>query len=101
MSTLSSSSTLTQVENAYDDNASYAEDQSVTKCRAFITAALILLRRLPSTAVKGSNSISNRLEGIENRLKKAEDWLAAHTTDADDVQAAPRVVRADMRNSRG
>ena len=48
MSALSSSSTLVQVENAYDDNASYAEDESVAKCRAFLTACRILLRRMPA-----------------------------------------------------
>ena len=42
MSTLDSTSTLGQVESAYADNASYAEDNSVDKARAFVTACRLL-----------------------------------------------------------
>ena len=48
MSTLTSASTLAQVKAAYADNASYVEDNSVAKCRAFITACTILLLNLPA-----------------------------------------------------
>ena len=48
MSTLTSSSTIAQIEAAYTDNASYVEDNSVAKCRAFITACTILLLKLPA-----------------------------------------------------
>jgi hypothetical protein len=37
MSTLNSTGTLEQVEAAYDASAPYGEDNSVDKCRAFIT----------------------------------------------------------------
>jgi hypothetical protein len=47
MSALTSTSTDAQVFAAYDDNASYAEDNSPAKARAFITACRILLRRVP------------------------------------------------------
>lgn len=50
MPSLTSASTLAQVEASYDDNASYAEDASVAKAKAFVTACRILLRRLPAEA---------------------------------------------------
>lgn len=55
MSTLSSSSTIEEIIAAYDDNASYAEDGSVAKAKAFITAVRILLR-FPKRERKGGAS---------------------------------------------
>ena len=100
MSTLTGSSSLSTIETAYGDNASYTEDQSVAKCRAFITAARLLLLKLPSVAVKGSNSLSFRLESIQRELERAQEWLEAHSTDDDDIQGGPRVTRADFRGLR-
>lgn len=97
MSDLSSSSTLTEIWAAYDDNASYAEDNSVAKARAFITACRILLRRTPSNAVKGSNQIGMRIDLLQKELEKAQQWLEARSP-ADDV--SPKVVRPDFRNFR-
>lgn len=54
MSTLSSSSTIAEVKDAYDDNASYYEDNSVAKAKGLVTAGLILLRRVPKRARHGS-----------------------------------------------
>ena len=59
MSTLTSASTLAQVQAAYADNASYVEDNSVAKCRAFITACTILLLKLP--AEQGTREAQLRL----------------------------------------
>ena len=50
MSALTSASTLTDVQNAYVDNASYAEDASIAKAKAFVTACRILLLKLPAEA---------------------------------------------------
>ena len=47
MSTLSSSSTLQEVLDAYVDNASYEEDSDVAKAKAFITACRILNEQRP------------------------------------------------------
>ncbi len=43
--TLSSSSTLVEVEAAYDDNSAYAENNSVAQAKIFAQACRILLRR--------------------------------------------------------
>lgn len=55
MSTLSSSSTFAEMQAAYIDNASYAEDGSLAKARAFITACRCLLLKLPKRSKHGLN----------------------------------------------
>ena len=97
---LTSASTLTEVESAYDNNATYAEDRSVAKCRDFVTACRMLIRRLPTVQVKGANSLSFNLENLRKELEDAQAWLLEHTTPAADIQADPRAIRADFRNSR-
>lgn len=77
MSTLSSSSTLAQVKAAYDDNASYAEDASVTKAKAFLTACRILLRRLPARSKSGDGSeVELDVALIRKELEEATSWLS-------------------------
>ena len=69
MSTLNGSSTLAQVQAAYDDNASYAEDSSVSKCRAFLTACRILLRQTRSSSSWSLGRASgSRLSGVGTAL---------------------------------
>jgi hypothetical protein len=96
MSDLSSSSTLTEVEAAYDDNAGYAKTASLSKCRDFIEAARILLRRYPSTATKGANALSYPLDRIQKELDRAVEWLSVNSTTESDIPG-PRVTRADFR----
>ena len=76
MSTLGSSSTLAEVQAAYDDNASYREDADTTKAAAFITACSILMRRIPRSAESGGRErIEHELVRIENERNRAEIWL--------------------------
>jgi hypothetical protein len=83
MSTLSSSSTLTQIKNAYLDNASYAEDASVTKARAFITACRILLLRLPKRAAHGrGNEVEMDPRLIAEEMRSAQRWLVSSSDNA-------------------
>lgn len=95
MSTLSSSSTLAQVEASYDDNASWTEDKSTAKARAFVTAARMLLRRLPSSSQKGSNALTFRLDLIRQELAEAQTFLQAH--DATQLPG-PLVTRSSFQN---
>lgn len=99
MASLSSSSTLEEIEAAYVDNASYAEDRSVTKCLAFTTAARVLLLKLPVSAAKGGSSSSFSVESIKSELDKAEAWLGAQSTNDTD-RRGPNVTRADFRGFR-
>jgi len=83
MSTLSSSSTLAEVQAAYDDSASYAEDESVGKAAAFITACRVLLRRLPKRAVHGgreTEEIELDPAMIRKELSEARRWIADRST---------------------
>lgn len=99
MSSLSSTSTNAEVEAAYDDNASYAEDVSLAKCRAFITAVRILIRRLPLSSAKAGTSQTYSIESLTKELDEAREWLLDHTEDDGD-RPGPNVTRADFRNSR-
>lgn len=78
MSAVSSSSTDAQVIAAIEDNASYREDESEPKCRAYITACRIYLRRNLITQVSTdgtSTTINSQL--IRDELQTAIKWLDA------------------------
>lgn len=85
---LSSSSTDAEVWAAYDDNASYDTDNSLSKCSAFITACRILLRRTPQQAIHGNRSVSSDLARIANELQQAQQWQTAAQLSA----AGPRFM---------
>lgn len=80
MSTLSSSSTDAEVKAAYDDNASYAEDESTAKAAIFITACRMLLRRMPKQASHGGvggREIQQDMQLIADEMRAAQRWSAA------------------------
>ena len=76
MSTLTGTSTDAEIWAAYDNAASYEEDSSRPKALAFITAANILKRRLPSSAGRAGQSISR--ESLDADVIAARRWLAAN-----------------------
>ena len=78
MSTLSSSSTDTEVWAAYDDNASYEEDADSSKAAAFITACRILVRRRPKRIEFEGKSGDFDEIAIRQELGQARQWLALH-----------------------
>lgn len=85
MSTLNSSSTRAAVLAAYADNASYQEDDSLTKARAFITACRLLLSPQHSAKrTKGANSAEVELDLglIRKELEDAQQYATARATDA-------------------
>lgn len=82
MSTLSSASTNAQVEAAYDDNASYAEDASVTKAKAFITACRIILRRKSGRSGKSGAFVEFDRNLIRQELQAAQAYVSANDTTA-------------------
>ena len=96
MATLSSTDTLAQVQAAYADSASYVEDNSVAKCRAFITACTILLLKLP--AEQGTREAQLRLNPdlVQKQMERAQTWLENHDTGTNGSTtpaAGPRVTR--------
>src|SRR5215207_8957877 len=91
MSTLTSSSTLVEIENAYVDNASYEEDASVAKAKAFITAARILLLKLPEESGTRESHLKLSKAEIAAQLEQARTWVAANDT-GDSGSSGPRVT---------
>jgi len=79
--TLSSASTLAEVQAAYEDNASYDLNNSTTECRAFIQAARILIHRTLDQHSHGSESMSESVARLQNALDKAIGWLSTHDDD--------------------
>lgn len=94
---LTSSSTDAEVEAAYDDNATWFEDASVTKARAFVTACLILERRLNDQVMKGNHMVQKRVEGIRMARKECQEWLQVN----DDTRSGPRVIYGALDEERG
>jgi len=98
MSTLSSSSTLAEVQAAYDDNASYAEDESASKAAAFITACRILLRRVAKRAAhggRGANEVEHDPGLLRAEMREAIQYVASAG------QRGPAIKHPSMEYFRG
>ncbi len=77
MSTIGSNTTLEELFAAYDDNASYFEDDSVPKAKAFITACTMLLMRVPKRERTGGNNETEfNPSEIRMQLEYAKRWLS-------------------------
>lgn len=78
MATLTSDSTLEEINAAYDDNASYAEDADTAKAAAFITACRFLLRRTAKRAVDGRSGreLEHETRLLREEMEAADRWLA-------------------------
>ena len=74
--TLNSSSTLDQVIDAYSDNASYAEDNSVAKAKAFVTACNILILKLPAEQTNGESTTKISTAELRRLKDEAQKWLS-------------------------
>jgi hypothetical protein len=80
MATLSSSSTLAEVQAAYRDNASYDVDESTTKAGEFITACRMLLLMIPKRAAhggRGAEEVETDPVVLRAELQEAQRWLRA------------------------
>jgi hypothetical protein len=76
---LSSASTLDQIKQVYDDNSAYYELQSTSYAQAFVTACIMLLRRIPKhskTAAGAELDLDPEL--IKAELAAAKKFLAAN-----------------------
>jgi hypothetical protein len=102
MSYVNSSSSLAQVQAAYDDNASYDVERDPAKARAFITAARILVNRIPRETSTPQAQLRTAIDLINEQIKSATDWLAANDTAGSATNVnGPACKRLDFRNSRG
>lgn len=91
-----SSSTLTQVEAAFDDAASYLENNSTPQARALVTAGGILCRRYAEQATHGPVTIRRDLSLIKELMAQARQFLF----DRDEDLQGPKVTHADFTDFR-
>ena len=95
MSTLDSTSTRPEVQAAYDNNASYEEDNSPAKCRAFITACRFLVRLTAQfVSASGSEQVGMDVKLIEGQLRDAKKWLTVNDT------SRPAATQMSLENYR-
>lgn len=97
--TLDGNSTMTEVEQEYDDTASYSETYDVAKAKRFVTAVRILLRRMYSQQNQNDTSLSSRIDLLRDELRDAQDFINKRDPDAASPQ--PRVTFADFAGFRG
>lgn len=88
MSTLGARSDLNEVLDAYAANASYEEDASVAKAKAFATACRILLVRLPTASAIGGASVQMDVSLIRAELSRAQQWLSTRSDSTGGVRVA-------------
>lgn len=99
MATVDSSSTDAEVIAAIEDNASYREDDSETKCRAFVTACRVYLRR--NLVVQGTAdglSIQINPQFVRDELQSAQKWL--DSINSGNLSATGRVRHYSVQNFR-
>lgn len=96
MSTLTSSSTLAEIQASYVDNASYAEDDSIPKAKAFLTACRILLLKLPAEAGTREGHMRLNPDLIQKEMKEARDWLDPQATPVTETPDGGSVTRASF-----
>lgn len=90
---LTSTSTLSQVQAAYEDNADYDLVGSTSKARDFIQACRYLLLRLPAQSSELDKNVGLRenLAEIRSAMQRAEQWLQTNGgTDGSDSTGGVR-----------
>jgi len=75
MASLSSSSTLAEIRASYADNASYEEEGSVEKARAFLTACKLLVARLYTIEAADGAQVQREVRLIAEQESAARKWL--------------------------
>ena len=87
MSTLTSASTPADIQAAYADNASYAEDGDVAKAKAFVTACRMLLGLTPSRMSTAPGvSLYVNLEVVERQLNAAQKYVTLRASASSGVR---------------
>jgi hypothetical protein len=99
---VSSTSTLAQVQAAYDDNA--PPFASVAQASEFIRACTILIRRVPVEHGDQFGSMKHDIDSIRKERETAQAWLEANSGSAVGTGASSSIsspiIRASFRNFR-
>jgi hypothetical protein len=77
MGSVSSTSTDAQVRAALDDNASFQEDESLAKAKAYLTAIRVWRQRLALSARAGDGvaQIQRELLWCDTELERVHVWI--------------------------
>ena len=100
MSILISSSTVAQIEALYADNASYAEDNSVAMCWAFITVCRLLVLKCPRSTGTPQAGLTTAIDLVQKEKAAAGKWPEGHDTCPTSTSFGPRVTRVSFENGR-
>jgi len=83
---------LEDLELALETNADFEEVASLSKAKAFITAANRWLIRRPDSASDGSSSLSIGKQFIMELLKRAQTYVAENGTATDGSSSSVRFL---------
>lgn len=86
--------TLTELRDALWDNASFEEDASVSKAKAFITAATRWLALEPGQQSDQGSSLSYSPAQIEKLLQRARQFAANNPSSTNSNNAGVRFLSA-------
>lgn len=76
MATVTSASTDQEILDAYRNNASYEEDGSTSKAKAFITVCQVILGERPASAGTGGQNVVFNMAAVQKAIDTARRWLA-------------------------
>lgn len=79
---LTSASTLDEIKAAYIDNAAYAELDSTSMARSFVTACRVLLLKLPKQTSKDNANAQFNPDLIRQELVAAQQFINSRGGDA-------------------
>ena len=97
MGSLSSASTDAQVQAQYDNNASYADDNSLAKAKLFREAVCIMIGRWPATMTKGQNHLTMPIRQLQQQLEEVTKWINARDLNS---RVGPDRIYSDFRSMR-
>ncbi len=96
MAEFNGASTLQELKIGHGDNASYGEDNSVSKAKKFQTINRILILRLNTLVQEGQSQFQHQVSNHLEELKTVSSWI-----DAKDVTTSgPSVTKANFENFR-
>jgi hypothetical protein len=64
------------------DNASYSEDNDLSKAKAFVTACRFLLLKLPTRAAHAGEEVQLDPRMIQDEMKTALRWISCNSTES-------------------
>lgn len=97
---LTSSSTDAEVAAAYEDNADYDLQDSVSMCKDFIQAVRFRLFRLREEAGQGSASYRDDSRKYQDALDAANEWWRVNDSTATTSKVRSQVISTSVENFR-